>query len=70
MRCMYCGEELRWDKYRGWVHARGGGNYMMRCPECGWREALNPSPVRCPKCGSRKIRDEHIARPDMSREEV
>jgi predicted RNA-binding Zn-ribbon protein involved in translation (DUF1610 family) len=60
--CLYCGQQLVWRKGRGWVHEEGG-LYMMYCPDCGWKGAPYPSPVKCPKCGSKKLRDDHVARP-------
>ena len=66
MKCMWCDEDL--DFRGGWVHALGGGLYMMRCRDCGHRAALRPSPVVCPKCGSKEgWRDDHIAALDYGK---
>lgn len=62
-KCLWCNEPLRFDRQRGWVHANGGGVYMMRCPDCGWSGAPWPSPTVCPACGGREIRDDHAALP-------
>jgi len=65
--CYRCGERLKFILLRkdGWVH-QGGGAYVMRCPQCGWRGAPYPSPARCPRCGSRGLRDDHCAFPQRS----
>jgi len=60
--CMYCGEAIKWTRTRGWVHLQGG-QYLMYCPDCGWKGAPNPRPGKCPSCGSKNLRDVHIARP-------
>jgi DNA-directed RNA polymerase subunit RPC12/RpoP len=60
--CMYCGQTIKFEATRGWVHLEGG-SYMMYCPDCGWKGAPYPSPLKCPECGSKNLRDDHIARP-------
>ena len=64
MKCMYCGELLRFGE-RGWIHAEGG-TYRQRCPDCGYEAAPYPAPVFCPKCGSSGWRDDHCAMPARS----
>lgn len=62
--CLYCEDAgtLTFVIGQGWVHQQGG-TYMMRCPDCGWKGALSPSPVHCPRCGSKALRDDHCATP-------
>lgn len=62
MICHWCGEQLRYDRRRGWVHPQGGA-YMMRCVDCGWQGAPYPGPTRCPRCGG-EVRDSHAALPE------
>ncbi len=62
MRCQYCGEELKFERGRGWVHM-DGGLYKQYCPQCGWKGGNFPPVIYCPNCGYEKIRDDHIARP-------
>jgi len=63
--CLYCGEELRFIRGRGYVHKQGG-TYSMFCPTCGWRGSPFPSPTKCPLCGSYELRDDHCALPKRS----
>jgi len=65
--CIWCGEPLKFIMGRGWVHPEGG-LYKMRCDSCRWSGAPYPSPRHCPNCGSGGLRDDHIARPDRSKE--
>ena len=60
--CRWCGQTLRFDAARGWVHPQGGA-YMMKCRRCGWKGALWPSPTRCPACGSASLEDDHCVMP-------
>lgn len=69
MVCLHCGEPIDFRRGRGFVHVNGGGSYMMECPNCGWQGAPYPSPARCPNCGNIKIRDNHCAHPDYSKDE-
>lgn len=62
MRCQYCGDELRLDINRGWVHEEGGP-YKQYCPECGWHGSPFPPAAYCPNCGWHEVRDDHVARP-------
>ena len=63
-RCMYCGQMLVFDPERGWIHKEsGGGLYMQKCRDCGWKGAPYPSVIRCPACGSTEVYDDHIAFP-------
>ena len=59
--CHWCGEPLRFERGRGWVHIEGG-TYQMRCDTCGWRGSPYPSPIVCPQCGG-QVRDDHCALP-------
>jgi len=61
-RCLYCGDLLRFEPGRGWVHSEGG-TYRVRCGNCGWEGAPFPTPTHCPRCGSRDVRDDHCATP-------
>jgi rubrerythrin len=65
--CRWCGEPLRHERGRGWVHTQGG-LYAMCCAVCGYTSAAYPSPARCPKCGSLAgWRDDHCALPIKAR---
>lgn len=66
LRCHWCKQPLIFEPGRGYIH-EGGGNYLMRCDECGWEGSGYPSPTACPKCGSRNIRDLHCALPEVER---
>lgn len=59
--CIWCGELLRWDATRGWVHMDGGA-YTQYCKRCGWRGARYPSLTVCPMCWS-PLHDDHCALP-------
>jgi len=61
-KCLHCGETLRWERTRGWVHLQGG-SYLQYCKWCGWRGAPYPSQTTCPNCGARDLRDDHCALP-------
>lgn len=63
-KCVWCGQPLRFDPKRGWVHPEGGG-YVVSCEKCGWRGAPYPSPAACPRCGG-EVKDDHCALPKMS----
>lgn len=58
--CQHCGEELRFERGRGWVHQEGG-TYKVYCPDCDWAGAPYPSPAFCPACGGEGLRDDHCA---------
>lgn len=60
--CFYCDEVLTFVVGKGWRHPEGGV-YVMRCPECSWEGAPDPSPAVCPECGSTSLRDDHCALP-------
>lgn len=62
--CLRCGEGLKYDIARGWIHGGQGGALYMYCRSCGWRGAPYPLPVECPRCGFKQLRDEHVAMPD------
>lgn len=59
--CYWCGEALRLDKTRGYVHQEGG-TYVVRCTACSWRGAPYPSPRVCPVCGGELV-DDHCVLP-------
>lgn len=62
-KCLYCPEQLTFQHGIGWTHP-GGGTYMQRCDECGYKAARRPSPKACPSCGAvRAWRDDHCATP-------
>lgn len=60
--CMWCGEPLKFEAGRGWVH-QNGSIYMMRCKDCGFKGGNS---VHCPRCGSKNYVDDHCALPDRS----
>jgi transcription elongation factor Elf1 len=66
-QCQYCGEELRFDRERGWVHARGGGGITLRCKFCGWKGSPYPQPYWCPVCGMELV-DDHVALPARNKQ--
>lgn len=65
MKCCWCGEELKYVKGRGWLHA-AGGLYMVRCKSCGWKAAPPNTPKFCPECGGDVV-DDHYALPVAGR---
>jgi len=65
--CLHCGEELKWDGWRGWVHQEGG-LYVQYCKWCGWRGAPYPSRTVCPVCQATDLRDDHCALPKAAEE--
>jgi Zn-finger protein len=64
---MYCGEPIVWYYGLGWMH-REDGRYVRFCKDCGWRGMLEPSSKQCPNCGSKRLREDHFARPVYEKE--
>ncbi len=51
MRCQYCGELLKFEKGRGWVHANSQGEYYFHCEGCGFYATCKRYLSTCPTCG-------------------
>lgn len=62
--CLYCRAPLVWVQGRGYVHP--GGLHMQWCPDCHQEFTCHPPALRCPYCGGGRVRDRHVARPDLS----
>ena len=61
MRCMYCKEEIKYVKRKGWFHIKLKSRYVKKCKKCGY---IGEDVELCPNCNSKRYVDDHIAYPD------